>query len=433
MSAPTRPVGVVTGLGVVAPSGLGEQPLWETALAAASRITPIERFDPSPYAVRVAGQVPDFDASEHLESARVQQMDRWSHLGMAAATQALVSAGLDQVAAEDGALDPYACGVCLASSSGGNIFGQQELQRLWSQERRSVSAYQSIAWFYAATVGQASIRHQFKFQSTVLAAEAAGAIDSLAQATRSIRRGGQVILAGGTECPLSPYALVCHLDSGLLAAADEQTRAYAAYSADARGHLLGEGGAVVVVEEAERAAARGATARAEVAGWAATHDARPWSPLSTGGEPAGPGHEHYARAIEHVLTRAGICAADIAAVLPDAMGVAAFDRAEARAIQAAGVTAPVTSVKPVLGRATQGGSAIDVALAVLMLEHGVIPPFAGPRTADDGFGLDLPSTARPLDGDHVLVLARGRDGFNSALVLSRPTRRASRPARKEAA
>jgi len=433
MNTRTRPVSVVTGLGVAAPSGLGEAPLWETALNGTSHITPIERFDASRYAVRAAGQVPGFDATVHLEASKIQQMDRWSHLGMAACAHALTSAGLDQIAGEDVPLDPYTSGVCLASSSGGNVFGQQELQRLWSQPRRTVSAYQSIAWFYAATVGQASIRHQFKFQSTVLAAEAAGAIDSLAQAARSIRRGGQVILAGGTECPLSPYALVCHLDSGLLAPADEHTGAYAAYSPEARGHLLGEGGAVVVVEEADRAAARGATARAEIAGWAATHDARPWGPAATSGEFAPPEHEHYARAIEHALARAGITAADVAAVLPDAMGVVAFDEAEARAIRAAGVTAPVTSVKPVIGRATQGGSAIDIALAVLMLEHGVIPPFAGPRTDGDGFGLDLPTSSRPLAGEHILVLARGRDGFNSALVLSRPARRGSGLARKDAA
>ncbi len=400
---------VITGLGVVSSAGMGEKALWGTALSGESRIGPISLFDASSYPVQVAGEVPDFDVATYLDKGRAAQMDRWSYLGMAACELAIDSAGLPATSA-----DPYGAGVCLASSSGGNIFGQHELQRLWSDERRTVSAYQSIAWFYAATVGQASIRHQYKFQSSVLVSEAAGAIDSVAQAARSVRRGGQVVLAGATECPLSPYALVCHLEGGLLAPIGLDTRGYAAYTDDACGHVLGEGGAVFTVEPHGRAAARGADVRAEIAGWAATHDGLPWMAEEVG-------HDHLARAIELALGRAGLEAGDVAAVVPDAVGVARFDRAEARALQAVGVTAPVSSIKPAIGRGTQGAAAIDIAMAVLMLEHDTVPAFAGAPGPDAGFGLDLATQARPLTGDHVLVVARGRDGFNSALVVSRGT------------
>ncbi|MFD0819913.1 beta-ketoacyl synthase N-terminal-like domain-containing protein, partial [Micromonospora zhanjiangensis] len=199
-------VPVVTGIGVVAPTGTGAAEHWRTVLAGEHRIRRISLFDPDRYATTLAGEVADFDPARWADSRRTVQTDRWTQLGFAATRLALADAGLPEVADE-----PYARGVTLASSSGGNLFGQRELQRLWSQPSRTVGAYQSIAWFYAASVGQISIHHQFKGPCGVLASEAAGGLDSLAHAARTVRRGTPVVLAGGTECPLSPYALVCQL------------------------------------------------------------------------------------------------------------------------------------------------------------------------------------------------------------------------------
>jgi minimal PKS chain-length factor (CLF/KS beta) len=403
------PRAVITGVGVVAPSGIGAATHWRTVLAGEHRLGPISLFDPTPYPTRLAGQVPDFDATRYADQRRLVQTDRWTHLGFAATALALADAGLPEVAR-----DPYRHGVALASSSGGNLFGQRELQRLWSQPARTVGAYQSIAWFYAATVGQLSIHHQFKGACAVLAAEAAGGLDSLAHAGRAIRHGTPVMIAGGTECPLSPYALTCQIRNGLLSTVRDPERAYRPFDVDATGYVPGEGGAVFVVEDLHHARERGAPhIYAEVAGWAAGHDAR-HTTVDGGGDP-----QRYATVLRLALERAGTDPDEVDLVVPDALGVPAFDRSEAQAFRLVfgARTPPVSTQKPLIGRAHQGASAIDVATALLAMRHGVLPVSAGPARPAAGCELDFVRATRPARLAAVLVGARGYDGFNSAVLL----------------
>ncbi|MEU4569176.1 beta-ketoacyl synthase N-terminal-like domain-containing protein [Micromonospora sp. NPDC023956] len=400
---------VVTGIGVVAPSGIGVDAHWRTVTAGTRSTGPITLFDPDDrYPTRIAGEVPGFVATRHADSRRLVQTDRWTHLGFAATALALADAGLPERAP-----DPYGYAVTLASSSGGNLFGQRELQRLWSGPSRTVGAYQSIAWFYAASVGQLSIHHQFKGPCGVLVTESAGGLDSLAHAVRTVRRGTPVVIAGATECPLSPYALACQLRSGLLSPVDDPERAYRPFDVDASGYVPAEGGAVFVVEEHGHALDRGARIYGEVTGWGATHDAA-HTTAETAGDPV-----QYARAVRLALDRSGVHPDEVDVVLPDALGTPRHDRAEAEALRAVFGTRPppVTTQKPLTGRAHQGGSALDVATALLALHHGQLPVSAGPEHPADGCELDFLRRPRSPESGIAVVCARGFDGFNSALVL----------------
>ncbi|MCX4472061.1 ketosynthase chain-length factor [Micromonospora sp. NBC_01655] len=399
---------VVTGIGVVAPSGVGADAHWSTVSTRTRRTGPITLFDPATYPTRLAGEVPGFEALTWADNRRLVQTDRWTHLGFAATRLALADAGLPERAP-----DPYGYAVTLASSSGGNLFGQRELQRLWGGPSRTVGAYQSIAWFYAASVGQLSIHHQFKGPCGVLVSESAGGLDSLAHAVRTVRRGTPVVIAGATECPLSPYALACQLRSGLLSTEADPRRAYRPFDADATGYVPAEGGAVFVVEELGHALARGARVYGEVTGWGATHDAAHTGPDSAG-DPA-----QYARAMRLALDRAGVAPDDVDVVLPDALGTPRHDRAEADALRAVfgARPVPVTTQKPLTGRAHQGGAALDVATALLAFAHDTLPASAGPDRPADGCDLDFLREPRRPASRVALVGARGFDGFNSALVL----------------
>ncbi|WP_406045469.1 ketosynthase chain-length factor [Micromonospora sp. NBC_00898] len=399
---------VVTGIGVVAPSGVGADTHWATVLAGTRRTGPITLFDPASYPTRIGGEVPGFDPTGYADGRQRVQTDRWTHLGFAATRLALADAGLPERAP-----DPYGWAVTLASSSGGNLFGQRELQRLWGGPTRTVGAYQSIAWFYAASVGQLSIHHQFKGPCGVLVAESAGGLDSLAHAVRTVRRGTPVVIAGATECPLSPYALACQLRSGLLSDVADPERAYRPFDVAATGYVPAEGGAVFVVEELGHALARGARIYGEVTGWAATHDAAATDPH------AGPDPTHYARALRLAMDRAGVRPHDVDVVWPDALGVPAHDRAEAAALRAVfgDRTPPVTTQKPLTGRAHQGGSALDAATALLAFRHNLLPASAGPEQPADGCELNFLRAPRRPRSRIALVGARGFDGFNSALVL----------------
>lgn len=403
---------MVTGLGVVAPSGMTVREHWETVTQQRNRLRRITSFDPSPYVTTIAGEVDGFDITDRVDGRLVVQTDRWTWLAFVAAQQAFDDARLDPAE-----LDPYTLSVMLASSSGGNNFGQRELQRLWSQPDRTVGAYQSIAWFYAATVGQLCIRHQAKGQSSVPVSEGAGGLDSLAHAARMIRRSSSAVaLAGGLEAPLSPYALACQQRSGWLSTATDPERAYLPFDRDACGYVPGEGGAVLVVESLDHAMARQAPViYGEIAGWAATHDGEHTRRAGAGSV------RQYARAIRTALQRAELGPEEVDLFVPDALAVPGYDESEAAAVREVfgQRRVPTTSHKALVGRMYQGGSALDVVSALLAMRTGVVPVCAGVRRPGSGRELDFVDSTGPGAAEVIVVAARGFDGFNSALVLRR--------------
>lgn len=406
---------VVTGIGVVAPNGIGTEPWWEATRAGECGIGPIERFDASKYATRLGGEVDDFDPKEHLEKRLIVQTDRWTQMGLAATQMALQDAGFDSAAHAE---DPWRQGVITASSSGGNEFGQREIQHLWSKGPVFVGAYQSIAWFYAATTGQISIRHSLKGPCSVVAAEGAGGLEALQHARRSIRRGVDLVVSGGVEAPIAPYALTCQLGNGRLSTASDATEGYRPFDRRANGYLPGEGGAILVMEHAETAVRRGARqVYGVVAGYGATHDAHHWR------EPAPDGRQ-LARAMRTALQDAGVHPDEVDVVFADAAGWREADAIEAAAIrQVFGARAPevpVTAPKTMVGRLYAGGASLDVAGALLALRDGMIPPTINVEEPADGCELALVTgEARPAELGTALVVARGYGGFNAAMVLRR--------------
>ncbi|WP_322768115.1 beta-ketoacyl synthase N-terminal-like domain-containing protein [Frankia sp. Cr1] len=408
----TRPAlrPVVTGIGVIAPSGIGAEEHWRSTLRGELRVGPISSFDAGRYATTLAGQVEGFDPADHLSGRIVLQTDRWTWLGMAATELALADAAYDPAAH-----DPYATSVVFAAGSGGNDFGQREIQRLWSRGRQAVSVYQSIAWFYAATTGQTSIKHGLKGPSGVMVSDAAGGLDSLAQARRTIRRGTPTVLAGGAEAGLTPYALTCQITGGRLSTSGEPTDAYKPFDRSAGGYVPAEGGATLVVEDPATAGARGAPrVYAEIAGYAATHDAHHHRDPS-------PDPRWYAEAMRRALADARLTPADVDVIFADGAGSRDLDDLEARAIQLAfGAHAehvPVTAPQGLIGRMCAGGSALAAVNALLSIRDGVIPAVGNLDNPVPQYRLDLVRTPREGPVRVAMVNARGYGGFNSSLIL----------------
>ncbi|MFI7351926.1 ketosynthase chain-length factor [Streptomyces sp. NPDC049936] len=392
---------VVTGIGVTAPNGLGTEAWWAATLRGESGIRPLTRFDASRYPVRIAGEIPGFVDADHLPSLLLSQTDRVTRLSLTAAKEALDDCGSDPATLPD-----YGAGVVTASSAGGFEFGQRELQALWSKGGQYVSAYQSFAWFYAVNTGQISIRHQLRGSSGVVVAEQAGGLDALAHARRQIRKGARLMVTGGVDSALCPWGWAAHLATGHLSTATDPARAYRPFDARADGHVVGEGGALFVLENAPAARERDAFVYGAFTGYAATFD--------------GPGTPRLADAARLALTDAGLDAADIGVVFADAAGTRAADRAEAQALAALfgprGV--PVTAPKTMTGRLLAGGATLDTAAALLTLRDQIIPPTTATTRPAADCPVDLVTTPRETRVRHALVLARGRGGFNSAAVLS---------------
>jgi act minimal PKS chain-length factor (CLF/KS beta) len=398
---------VITGIGLAAPNGLGTEEFWSAALEGRSGLRPISRFDTSAFGTRVGGEIHGFEAAEHVPGRLLPQTDRMTQLALASADWALRDAGADL-----SEFDPLDTGVVTAAGAGGFEFGQRELQALWGSGPEHVSAYQSFAWFYAVNTGQLSIRHNTRGACGVVVTEQAGGLDALELSRRHLRKGARLLIVGGVEAPLGPWALASQIPNGRMSGCGDPARAYLPFSAGASGYVPGEGGAILIAEEAEAALARGAAKiYGRVAGYRATFDPPPGSG----------GASRLSAAVRGAIAEARLEPGDIDVVFADAAGVPALDEVEADVL--AEVFGPrgvaVTAPKTMTGRLYSGGAVLDVAAGLLAIRDGVIPPTANVERAEPRYRMDLVTSARPGPVRNVLVVARGYHGFNSALVLTR--------------
>lgn len=402
--APRLRRAVITGVGAIAPNGFTTDEYWEAVRHGRGGIGRVTRFDPSQYPARLAGEVRDYDVREHIPGRLVPQTDQGTRLSLIAMDAAVGDAGLDPAG-----IPKDQIGVVTGGSIGGLEFSQRELEKLWSLGSDHVSAYLSFSWFYAVNTGQISIRHGLHGPGGVLTGHASG-LGAIAQARRYVAEGMSVAMCGSVESGLCPLGWTIELTTGRMSTVTDPARAYLPFDEAASGYVLGEGGAMLVVEEAGHARDRGARPYGEIAGYATTFDPRPGSDREPG----------LRRAVESALADAGVGPADVDVVFADAAGVAELDRAEAAAITGVfgprGV--PVTAPKTMTGRLYAGSPALDVATALLSMRHGVIPPTANVTDPVPGDQLDLVlGGPRAAAVSTALVLARG-EGINSAVVLT---------------
>jgi len=397
---------VITGIGALASNGFGTQAYWDATVKGRHGIGPVSRFDVSGYPARLAGEIRDFDAAEHLPSRLLPQTDVSTRLALIAAQWAL-----DDAAVDPRSLADYDMGVVTANALGGFEFTHREFRKLWTEGPQAVSVYESFAWFYAVNTGQISIRHGMRGPSTALVSEQAGGLDAIGYARRTIRRGTPLVMVGGVDSALDPWGWASQIAGGRLSTRSDPAEAYLPFDRDANGYVPGEGGALLVLEDAEAARRRGATrVYGEIAGYATAFDPAP----GLGAPPA------LGRAAASALADAGVSPAEVDAVFADALGLPEADRAEAAALREifgpGGV--PVTAPKAASGRAYSGGGALDVASALLAIRDGVIPPVAGTADVPEEYGIDVVcGSPRDREVRTALLLARGLWGFNSAVVV----------------
>jgi len=407
MTGPRRVA--VTGIGCLSAAGSGVE-FWRTLLNGKPAFGPVDADGGTPV-VPLAGVVKGFEPADYMDRRISNQTDRHTQFGLGAAQLALADAGLDPAA-----LDPNRVGVVMANNLGGSTFGEEQLANLHQRGGQRVSAYMAIAWFYAATIGQISIRYGFKGYSKTHVGERAGALIALGDAAAALQRGEiDLCLAGGCEAPLSPYAMLGYADAGLLS----RTGRYAPFDVRRDGLVLGEGGAVLILEEWDHAHRRGARVYAELCGFGHTCDGYDY-------RESAPDGAQYARAIRTALSKARVNLPDVRLVLPDAAGGTAADAREARAIrQAFGKHTDsllVACPKAIFGHTFGASGAFDTAIACMSLYNRAVPPIR------DGIDVD-PECALPLVVDRspflysgaAAILGTARGGINAALVACPPS------------
>jgi 3-oxoacyl-[acyl-carrier-protein] synthase II len=403
---------VVTGIGAVTPIGNDARATWNAAVEGRSGIDWISSFDTSGFPVRIAAEVKDFDASGVASPKEVRKLDRNVLLALASATEAVGDAALD-------GFDPNRVGIVFGSAMGGllGIMEQADVMRERGADRVSPNFLPNVLVDSAS--GQLAISLGVRGPNYAPVSACATGSHAVGEGAELIKRGdADVVIAGGTEAVIHPLILAGFCAMRGLAAEDEDPpRASRPFDATRAGFVMGEGACTLVLEEAERARARGARVYAEVLGYGTSNDAHHMAQP----EPEAVGVSEMMRS---ALRRSGTEPERVGYINAHGTSTPLGDLAETRAIKRVfgdhAYRLAVSSTKSVTGHCFGAAGAIEAMMCVLAVHHGVLPPTINYREPDPDCDLDyVPNEAREAQVDVALSNAMGLGGHNACVLVGR--------------
>jgi len=402
----------VTGLGAVTPLGHDARSTWEAAVAGRSGVDFIRAFDASEYPVRIASEVKGFDPVDVVGPKEARRLERNVVLAVAAAREAW----------QDGAaqgVDPSRAGILVGSAIGGVVGVLEQHEVLQQRGHARVSPWFIPNVLVDSASGQIAIDLGLRGPNYAPVSACATGSHAVGEGAELIRRGdADVVLAGGTEACIHPVILAgfCAM-RGLVAEEEDPTRASRPFDATRAGFVMGEGACVLLLEDLDRAQARGARVYAEVLGYGTSNDAHHMAQP----DPESVGVEEMMRA---ALARAGVEPERVGYVNAHGTSTPQGDLAETKAIKS--VFGPhayelaVSSTKSVLGHLFGAAGAVEAMMCVLALHEGVLPPTINYRTPDPECDLDyVPNDARRAQADVALSNAMGLGGHNACVLVGR--------------
>lgn len=403
---------VLTGIGCVTPIGIGAQALWAGLRAERSAIDLVTRFDASIFRSQCGAQIDEFDATRWLDPRRVKRLDRFGQFAVVSAQLALEDGGLDLEHE-----DRERVGAMMGTALAGVGYAEEQSARFQQHGLRGVDATLALAVFGGAASCNLAIEFGISGPNSTNAMSCASGSMAIGEAFRQIRDGyADVMLAGGSEAPL---ATLCFGAFALIRAMsvcnDDPAHASRPFDRDRDGFVMGEGAAVLLLEEREHALARGARIYAEVLGYGTTNDAHHMTaPLPTGAQAA--------RCMRMALRDARCAPEAIDYINAHGSSTPLNDPTEVVAIKSVfgdhAYRIPVSSTKGYYGHALGASGAFEAAISALALAHQWVPPTVGLVTADDACDLDhVPGTGRAMPLRTVMSNSFGFGGINAALVM----------------
>lgn len=410
--APVRRV-AITGIGCVTPIGNGADGLWDGLHGRSSAVRRISRFDPSPFRSHIAAQVDDFEPTEYIDRSRLKRMDRFAQFSVAAARMALDDAGLDP-----GALDPDRVAVQVGSALGGIALAEEQLTLYLARGVRAVSPHLALSVFGGSSSCNIAIEFGLTGPNATNGMSCASGAIALGEAWRLIRDdSADVALAGGVEAPLSPlsYGAFAILRA-MSTRNNDPGRASRPFDAGRDGFVMGEGAAILILEEMEGAKRRGATIYAELAGYGTTSDAFHMTAPRPDGRQA-------TRAMRQAIRTARISPTSIDYVNAHGSSTPLNDGTESRAIREVfgdhADRLSVSGTKGYHGHALGASGAIEAAVTALALRRGWIPPTLNLETPDADCDLSYTNgTGETRHARNAISNSFGFGGVNAALVFS---------------
>ena len=405
---------VVTGLGAVTPLGIGVVPTWEAVLAGRSGVSLITKFDPAEFPTKFAAEVRGFHPEEYIDRKEIKRMDPFIHIAMASAYLAMEDSGL--VIGEE--LAPRV-GVYIGSGLGGLTTLEHYHRAYIEGGARKISPFFIPMLISNLAPGHIAMKYGAKGPNITTTTACAASSHAIGEALEAIRRGTcDVVIAGGSESTITPMGLggFCAMRA-LSTRNDAPAEASRPFDKDRDGFVMGEGSAILILEELEFAKKRGAKIYAELCGYGASEDAYHVTAPSPGGEGA-------ARCMKSAINDARLRPDDVDYINAHGTSTPYNDLYETMAIktvfQEHAKRLMISSTKSMTGHLLGAAGAIESLFSVLVLRDGAIPPTINYTTPDPECDLDyVPNQARRHPIRYVLSNSFGFGGTNSCLLFGR--------------
>ena len=404
----------ITGIGAITPIGVGASALWEGLRAQKSAVGTVTRFDASIWRSTNAAEVNDFDALDWFDRKKVKRFDRFGCFSVASAQQALRDSGINLVAE-----DRERIGASMGSALGGIRFAEEQLGVFLREGGKAVDPALALNVFGGAASCNIAIELGVQGPNSTNGMSCASGTMAIGEAFRAIRDGyADVMFAGAAEAPLAPLCFGAFaIIRAMSTRNDDPAGASRPFDKDRDGFVMGEGAAVIVLEELERAMARGAHIYAEVTGYGTSNDAHHMTAPRPDGSQA-------ARSMRLALKDAEITPHEVEYVNAHGSSTPLNDPTETLAMrQTFGDHASelqVSSTKGYYGHALGASGAIETVITALALEKGWLPPTLNHHAPADGCDLDyIPNEGRDANVEYALNNSFGFGGINAALVLKR--------------
>ncbi len=406
---------VVTGLGAITPVGNDVATTWRALVEGRSGAGAITSFDASTFPVRFACEVKGFDPLEYMDRKEAKRADRYTHLAVAAAVQAMNDAGLG----EGTGYEPEATGVIVGSGIGGLQSFEEQHDVYRERGPSKISPFFIPTFIADIAAGIVSMRFNAKGPNYATVSACATSAHAIGDAYRTIQYGdADVMITGGAEATVTPMAIGGFANMKALSERNESPEtASRPFDATRDGFVMGEGGAIVILEELEHALRRGARIYAEIVGYGATGDAYHLTAPAPDGEGA-------QRAMRRAMKDAGVGPADVQYINAHGTSTPANDLNETRAIKAvfgehaAGLS--VSSTKSATGHMLGAAGAVEALACALAVGEGIIPPTINYETPDPECDLDYtPNAAARRDVEVALSNSFGFGGHNVTLAIRR--------------
>jgi len=403
---------VVTGMGTVNPLGKNVSDFWSAIKASQNGICKLDRFDMTDFSAKIAGQVHDFAPEKILESKEARRMDRFTQFAMVASMEAMSDAGLTA-----DSVDSERAGVILGNGIGGIETLEAQFKRVYDKGPKGIHPLFVPMMISNEAAGNVAIKFRLFGPASVVVTACASSNDALGQAWRLIRDGqADVIIAGGTEAPLTPMGLAgfCALQA-VSTRNDDPEHASRPFDKDRDGFVMSEGSGVLILEELEHARKRGARILAEMGGYGATCDAN----HLTAPHPQGRG---AIRAIQIALETAGLNPADIDYVNAHGTSTPINDPIETRAIKAVfgdhARELKVSSTKSMHGHLLGAAGGVEAIVSVKAIIDQFFPPTRNLEEADPDCDLDyVPNKGYGGRIRSAISNALGFGGHNSVVLF----------------